>query len=61
MLYILDQLGPQGTFGHEDTQVGASPRIQSSLPSCKLHYGKTHRKFISDTTMQASLNQLQWT
>ena len=60
---MLDELGPQRTFRHpgalihgEDTQVGAFSRIQSSLPSCKLHYGKTYRNFISGTTMQALLN-----
>ena len=65
---ILDELGPQRTFGHpgaltddEDTQVGAFPRISSSLPSSKLHYGKTYSNLISDATMQALLNQLQWT
>ena len=65
---IRDQLGQRRTSGQpealihdEDTQVGAIPRIQSNLPSSKLHYGKTYRNLISGATMQASLNQLQWT
>ena len=67
MLEILDQLGPQRT-GHpealidvENTQVCVFLRIPSSLPSSKLHYGKTYSNLICGTTMQALLNQLQWT
>ena len=63
--YILDHLEPQRISGVycdiEDTQVSVFRRIQSNLPSSKLHYGKTYSNLISSATMQASLNRLQWT
>ena len=54
LLEIGDQLGPQGTSrcpgatgGVKNAQVSTFPRIQSNLPSSKLHYGKTYSNFIS--------------